>query len=227
MLSEGVLAKGEMLAYFDRTLDPFTNLAREEELFQGLERGELPELVRFWVDSECLVRSRARSARYGWYREAQAEGMGIKVIERTTGGGVVYHDEGNLNWSIFLRNSGPLVSPTRIFEHVSAYVIRALNGLGVQAQFAPPNRIDVRGRKISGMAARMTPRTILVHGTLLLRVDLEKLNRLCISPPDCPPVANLEEWVPGIEAFHVADALIGELRSSGFDVRTSGGDWAD
>jgi lipoate---protein ligase len=212
------LSNEKLFVYFDRTRDPFVNLAREEELFRRVESGELPELVRFWVDSECLVRSKVKSARYGWYHKALAKKMGIRVIERATGGGVVYHDEGNLNWSFFLRNSGPLLSPTKMFGRASTHMINALGSLGVDARFAPPNRIDVRGHKVSGMAAKSTPRAYLVHGTLLLQSDLEKLNRLCVPPPGCPPVANLSDWVPGIEAAQVMTAVVEVLRGSGFEV---------
>ena len=209
-----------MLVWFDRTLDPVANLAREEELFLLEERRGIPELLRLWIDSECLVRGRARSARYGWYREALAEKLGVTVIERATGGGVVYHDEGNLNWSFFLRNAGPLLSPTAVFALASTHMTRALGRLGIGAEFAPPNRIDAYGRKISGMAARTTPKTILVHGTLLMRSDLERLNRLCVPPEGCPPVANLEEWVKDIGPLSVLKALVEVLGDSGFSVKT-------
>lgn len=218
------MAEKETLVYFDRTLDPRANLKREEELFQRVERGELPDVVRFWIDSECLVRGKARSAKYGWYRESLAKRMGIEVVERTTGGGVVYHDEGNLNWSVFRRSPGAFVSPTKIFEQASACVVQALADLGVDARFSPPNRIDIKGRKVSGMAARTTPETILVHGTLLLNSDLAKLNRVCIPPAGCPPVSNLNEWVPGIEASRVVGAVFETLKNSGLDVRMSDAD---
>ena len=212
----------EMLVRFDRARDPLANLAREDELFQQVERRELPEQVRFWKVSECLVRGKARSAKYGWYRESVAKTMGIEVMVRTTGGGVVYHDEGNLNWSFFLRNTGGLVSPTRVFEWASVHIVRALAELGVDARFVPPHRIDAHDRKVSGMAARMTPRTILVHGTLLLDSDLEKLNQLCIPPAGCPPVVNLREWLPGIEASQVVKAVAGALKNADFDVKMAG-----
>ena len=215
--------KGRTLkVYVDRGRDPVENLKREEDLFHRVESGELPELLRFWTDSECLVRGRARSAQYGWYHEALAREMGVRVIERATGGGVVYHDEGNLNWSFFLRSSGPLLSPTKMFEQTSVHVVKALASLDVDAEFSPPNRIDVQGRKVSGLAARSTPGAYLVHGTLLLRSDLDRLNRLCIPPPGCPPVANLDEWVPEIQPLQVVRAVVEVLKGSGFDVEMDG-----
>ncbi len=212
------MAGREVYAWFDRTRDPVENLVREEELFRRVEARELPELVRIWVNSECLVRGKARSARYGWYDEGLAKEMGVRVVVRSTGGGVVYHDEGNLNWSFFLRTSGAFVSPTKVFDQASGYVIRALGRVGVEASFSPPNRIDVAGRKVSGMAARSTVRTVLVHGTLLLNADLEKLNRLCIPPPNCPPVSNLNEWVKGIDADGLFRSLVRSLEDCGFHV---------
>jgi len=149
--------------------------------------------------------------------------MGVEVVERATGGGVVYHDLGNLNWSFFLRNSGRLLSPTQMFEDASRHVVGALAELGVPAQFAPPNRIDVQGFKVSGMAARSTPKARLVHGTLLIDSDLESLNRLCIPPPGCPPVANISKWAGPTEPASVVRAFVRALRASGVRVRPASG----
>jgi lipoate-protein ligase A len=213
------LPKSELLVYFDQGRDPVANFRREEELFRQVEARELPELARFWIDSECLVRGKAKSSKYGWYHEHLAAEMGVPVLVRSTGGGVVYHDEGNLNWSFYYRNEGAIVSPTSLFARGSEPIIKALGGLGVRARFSPPNRIDVGGRKVSGLAARSTSGAVLVHGTLLLRADLERLNRLCIPPPGCPPVANLDGWIPEIQPLQVVRAVVEALKDSGSEVR--------
>lgn len=213
------LAETELLVYFDKTRNPVENLKREQELFGRVDGGNLPELVRFWVNSECLVRGKARNAKYGWYDEELAQKLGVQVVERETGGGVVYHDEGNLNWSFFLKTSGAFLSPTAAFDRASKYMVKALGSLGLQAQFSPPNRIDVSGRKVSGMAAKSTVHTLLVHGTLLLDSDLVKLNRLCTRPPGCPPVSNLSEWVKDVDSTKVVAALASVLEGSGFKVK--------
>jgi lipoate-protein ligase A len=210
----------EIRVCFDRERDPVENLIREEELFQKVERRDLPELVRFWMNSECLVRGRARSTRYGWYDEFLAGEMGVEVVERSTGGGVVYQDEGNLNWSFFLRNAGSFPSPMTMFSRASSYVVRALGKLGVEARFASPNRIDVSDRKVCGMAARSTSLALLVHGTLLLNSNLERLNMLCVPPQGCPPVANVSEWAKGVDAPGVVGAVADVLRDSGYRVLT-------
>ena len=217
------MADEEIAVYFDGTRDPVANLKREAELFDLVDKGSQPECVRFWVNSRCLVRGPARSAKHGWYDEELARTLAIPVIERSTGGGVVYHDEGNLNWSFFLRTPGSFQSPTASFDRASKYIILALDRLGVRARFSPPNRIDVSDRKVSGMAARSTVHALLVHGTLLLHSDLDMLNQLCIPPPGCPPVSNLSEWKPGINADSVMKAVVGVLQDSGFKVRMAQG----
>jgi lipoate-protein ligase A len=203
----------------EKSHNPIKNLAREELLFRQVDGRSLPEVVRFWVNSECLVKGKARNPRYGWYHEKLAEELGVPVLERSTGGGVVYHDEGNLNWSFYFGTEGAFLSPTTLFRRGSNYLIKALWNLGVEAVFSPPNRIDVRGRKVSGMAARSTKKTALVHGTLLLSSDLDKLNRLCIPPLGSPPVANLTEWKRDIGALEVMEEVLAVLRESGFSVK--------
>jgi lipoate---protein ligase len=213
------LQEREVLVYSDNSRDPSSNLTRESEIFEMVDRGALPEVLRFWVNSSCLVKGPTKTGKYGWYNEKLAEAMGIPVITRSSGGGVVYHDEGNLNWSFFLRTAGSFLAPRAAYELGSKHIISALESLGAEALFAPPNRIDVRGHKVSGMAARSTPRALLVHGTLLLNSDLDRLNALCVPPRDCPPVANLSRWVKGITAKAVEGAVITKLSESGLNPR--------
>jgi lipoate---protein ligase len=212
---------GDLLVFADRGTDPVANLAREELIFDGVEEGSSPQVLRFWVNSECLVRGRARSPKYGWYRESVAAELGVPVFERATGGGVVYQDLGNLNWSLFLKTSGKLLSPRAVFESASNCVVEALKALGVPAYFSPPNRIDAAGRKVSGMAARSTVHTLLVHGTLLLETDLERLNMVCIPPEGCPPVSNVSEFSKEISVERATGSIVEHLKRSGFRPRMS------
>jgi lipoate---protein ligase len=188
----------ELMLSVERSTDPAKNLEREDGLFNLVDSGELPALIRFWVNTECLIRGKVRHKRYGWYNEELASELGVPVYERSTGGGVVYNDEGNLNWSVFLRTSGRYLSPVAGFEKGSQRITTALQDMGVAARFAPPNRIEVRGKKVSGMAARSTKHTMLVHGTLLISSNLKRLNELCLPPSGCPPVSNLNEFSKAI-----------------------------
>ncbi|HIQ30454.1 MAG TPA: lipoate--protein ligase family protein [Candidatus Caldiarchaeum subterraneum] len=174
--------------------NPALNLALEDEILEFIAKSSSPlSVVRFWRNSECLVAGPRKSRYYGWYREDMARKMNVKIFTRSTGGGVVFHDLGNLNWSFYIKKEQKsFTPPLEIFKSAALMICNVLNKkYNVNACFAPPNRIDVNGYKISGMAARSTSNAILVHGTLLFRTDLDKLDKLCIPPPDCPPVTNL------------------------------------
>lgn len=175
--------------------DPCVNLWLEDKILEYVaENTEITTIVRFWRNTECLVAGPRRSSHYGWYREEAAERMGVKIFTRSTAGGVVFHDLGNLNWSFYVKTGKTsFVSPISFFKSAAYLVCSVLRRFDVNANFTPPNRIDVDGYKVSGMAAHLTYNAALIHGTLLFNTNLKKLNELCIPPSGCPPVTNLCE----------------------------------
>ncbi len=188
--------------------DPAANLALERELLREVEDGLRAETVRLWVNDECLVRGPHRSRSSGWYHEARVRELGVQVHTRSTGGGCVYHDHGNLNWSFSLRQSEGYVGYPSLFRWCAGFVIEALRALGIDASFGVPNRIDVAGRKVSGLAARALRHASLVHGTLLIATDLERVDALCIPPPGCPPVARLCEFNSNLTVPEVIESIV-------------------
>ena len=88
----------------------------------------------------------------------------IHVVRRTTGGGAVYHDLGNLNYS-FITDVGDAERLT--MERFTRPIVEALQGLGLQAEASGRNDILVEGRKVSGTAQRLLRGRFLYHGTLL------------------------------------------------------------
>jgi lipoate-protein ligase A len=204
----GVPATGRGLAVVvTATRDPAANLALEEALLAEVERGERPDTLRLWVADACLVRGPNRSATSGWHHDAEARRLGLSIHTRTSGGGTVYFDHGNLNWSFYLRRAESFVAGRRLFPACAAVIAVGLRALGITATFAPPNRLDVAGRKISGMASKANLGAVLVHGTLLVSTDLERLNAVCIRPPGCPPVVNLCDFDPDLTVARVRAAI--------------------
>lgn len=198
---------GALQVVVSTATDPLENLALEEEFLSQVEAGTRDETLRLWVSHACLVRGPHRSSRSGWHHADQAAALGVPIHERSSGGGTVYHDPGNLNWSFYLRRCAGYFGAAGLFRSSAAFIIEALRPLGIDAAFAAPNRIDAAGRKISGIAARASLEAVLVHGTLLVTSDLERLNALCIYPPGCPPVVNLSELRPGLSVSDVVSAI--------------------
>jgi len=100
---------------------------------------------------------------------------GIKVVRRLSGGGAVYHDLGNLNFT-FIRNGkeGKLVD----FKGFTQPIISALDCLGVKAQFQGHNSLMVNGKKVSGNAEHVFRNRVMHHGTLLYQSNLNYLGKV-------------------------------------------------
>jgi lipoate-protein ligase A len=207
----------KLLVLTSSTLDPKTNFALEDRIQRGVHDRLLPNTVRFWVNRECLARGPHRTAKYGWYDEKLANEAGIPICERTTGGGVVYNDQGNLNWSFHIATAGTFMGATRIFQWAAELILPGLERLGFAAYFSRPNRIELDNKKISGMAAKSTLRALLVHGTLLVCSNLDRLNSLCRPPPECPPVCNLSDY-GDVTVKQVIATTIETLQSCGFQL---------
>ncbi len=191
---ELIVRENRTLIVLEKSTNPKYNIRKESVLFRRIEKSPYDIIFRLWINEECLVRGISRSKRYGWYRANIAKKLKIPVYKRITGGGVVYHDLGNLNWSFFAKANLRYCEGKIIFEKFSNIIVEALNKIGIKAYFAQPNRIEVEGLKISGMAARVSNNALLIHGTLLVNTNLERLNMLCIPPPDSPPVENISKW---------------------------------
>ena len=142
------------------------------------------------------------------------EENGILLARRVTGGGAVYHDLGNLNYTIVGRSS----DLERDYPGYLTYVIDALRSLGVDAELSGRNDILVDGRKVSGYAKRVWKDRLMIHGTLMYDVDLETLTH-ALSVPGSKfeaagiasvrsHVTNLRDHLPQMDSVHdLAEAL--------------------
>ena len=143
---------------------------------------------------------------------------GIALVRRSTGGGAVYHDLGNLNYS-FIRplRGGETVPEGVLRDPAVEMVARALRQMDVPAEIGGRNDIFVEGRKVSGFAKRIWRDRVLVHGTLMYDVDLDVLSRVLDTPGSKlnrkgvasvrSRVANLKLYLPQyptIESFAAA-----------------------
>ena len=146
------------------SLDPFYNLAFEEFV---LRRPGAEDVLMLWQNDNAVIIGRNQNAEEEINR-AFVEERRIRVARRITGGGAVYHDLGNLNYS-FITDAG---APGRLsMDRFTAPVVRALRGLGLEAEASGRNDILVLGRKVSGTAQRLCQGRVLHHGTLLFDAD--------------------------------------------------------
>ena len=140
--------------------NPFYNLAFEEYVLTHRTEGNY---LLLWQNDNTIVIGQNQNAEAEINR-AFVEAHDITVVRRTTGGGAVYHDLGNLNYS-FITDAGE--TEQLALKRFTRPVVEALRGLGIQAEASGRNDILVEGRKVSGTAQRLLKGRILYHGTLL------------------------------------------------------------
>ena len=151
--------------YFEtHSHDPFYNLAFEEVVLRGRKEGNY---LILWQNDRTVVVGQNQNTEAEINRSF-VEAHDIRVVRRSTGGGAVYHDLGNLNYS-FITDAGE--AERLSMEVFTRPVVEALKGLGLEAEATGRNDILVNGSKVSGTAQRLSGGRILHHGTLLFDSD--------------------------------------------------------
>ena len=193
-----------------QSFDPWHNLAVEALLFEALGRDAA--VLYLWQNRNTVVIGRHQNA----WRECRVkllEDEGGKLARRSTGGGAVFHDLGNLNFTFILPRAACDV-PRQLKA-----VRRAVAEFGIDTEFTGRNDLVVAGTggKFSGSAFRYTDAVGMHHGTLLVNADMDRLARYLAPSGDKlkakgivsvrSRVCNLGEMCPDIDIPGLSDAL--------------------
>src|SRR5690554_4111075 len=147
--------------------DPYYNLALEEYLLKSDKIP--PNLVWLWQNRPAVIVGRNQNTVEEINLKVIKEKK-IDVVRRISGGGAVYHDLGNINFTFI---TSALGNSEDLFRRFTEPVIAALREMGVPAVFSGRNDIVVNGKKISGNAQAYYQRRMYHHGTLLFDTDLD------------------------------------------------------
>ena len=158
--------------------DPYWNLAAEEYLLKNFTQ----PIFRLWRNESSII--------IGHYQNSFAEidvkfvkQNGIKVVRRLTGGGAVFHDLGNLNFT-FIEERNPKEDTSVMFRRFTAPIIEALQNIGVKAYLEGRNDLLIEGKKFSGNALCIHKNRTLQHGTLLFSASMHNLGQALKSRPE-------------------------------------------
>lgn len=151
--------------------DIYFNLALEEYVFQNLNDDAY---FMLWENDSSIVLGKHQNV-FEEINIKEAEKTGIKIARRNSGGGTVFHDRGNLNYS-FIKNYDKYSFID--YDSFLTPVIEALNSLSIKAEKRRTCDIAIDGKKISGSAQSSKGGRILHHGTLLFDADLSLLEKL-------------------------------------------------
>ena len=155
-----------MIFIYNKSLDPFFNMAAEEYLVKNSQ----DEIFMLWQNDNTIVIGRNQNTlseiNYDYVKENN-----INVVRRMSGGGAVFHDMGNINFTFIFNSDNDFSN----YEKFTRPIISFLRTLGVEASLSGRNDLLIGDKKISGNAQYMHKNRILHHGTLLYSAASDKL----------------------------------------------------
>lgn len=163
-----------MIFIDNNSIDPYFNLASEEYLLKETEK----ECFMLWRNSPSIIVGKNQNT-LSEIDIDYVEENNIPVVRRLSGGGAVFHDLGNLNFTFIvndaqsLRNFGKFVQP----------IIDVLGDLGIEAQFTGRNDLTIGERKFAGNAQANYKNRVLHHGAILFDADMGKLSKALKPKP--------------------------------------------
>lgn len=150
--------------------DPRYNLAFEEYCFKYLSKDE--DYVILWINGPAIIVGKNQNTLEEVNLDYVKE-HNIQVVRRITGGGAVYHDLGNLNFSI-IKNTGE--NKKIDFKKYNIPILNALERLNLKGELSGRNDMTIEGKKFSGIAQSIWRNRALNHGTLLFDTELDVLS---------------------------------------------------
>ncbi|KAI0732854.1 hypothetical protein C8Q72DRAFT_815227 [Fomitopsis betulina] len=199
--------------YVSNSINPYFNLTLEDWLFR--HKPPKAPLLLLYRDEPCVVIGRNQNPWTEVNMEASRR-TGVPWIRRRSGGGTVYHDLGNTNFSIHLPR-------TSFDRHATAQVVlRAVRALGVEAHVNDRNDVCVGEYKVSGSAYKIVNSRAYHHGTMLISTrldllgDLLRVNQEGIETKGVEsvrsPVRNLQHFNPEVTHERFVDAIVTAFR---------------
>lgn len=164
-----------MRCIYHTSTDPYFNIATDEYIFRHIKE----DCFMLWQNDNAIIVGKHQNT-LSEINFDYVKSQNIHVVRRLSGGGAVYHDLGNLNFS-FTKTGAD--SSLMDFEMYTRPILEVLNSLGVPAKFEGRNDLTIDGKKISGNAEHIFKNKILHHGTLLFSSEMKNVSEaLKINP---------------------------------------------
>ena len=192
--------------------DPRINLAIEEYLLKNMDVEKDPFLLFYINEPSIIIGKNQNTAEE--INTDYVDSNGIHVVRRLSGGGAVYHDLGNLNYSFITVDDG---ESFRNFRKFTEPVVKALNDLGVNAELSGRNDLMAEGRKISGNAQFSTRGRMYSHGTLMFDTNVDEVvSALKVSKEkiESKGIKSIRSRVANISEFLEKPMTVTEFRSA-------------
>ncbi len=184
--------------------NPAENLAAEESAAISAQQERSPPTLLFWSNQNSVILGKFQC----WKQEVSLDSCknyNTFILRRFSGGGAVYHDQGNLNISIIipLEKNKPIIESFRIQKAIHQILVDSIRNLVDQTELIPEGGLHIAGQKISGFAGVIKKGLVFSHYTLLINVNLKVLSEVLKVTKDLPkgcvksrhwPVQNLNHY---------------------------------
>lgn len=192
------------------TTDPAYNLAMEQYVFDSLPRDRAYFML--WQNNNAIIIGKYQNT-LAEINQPFVEQHGIHVVRRLSGGGAVYHDLGNLNFTFIVDAGDTKELDLKLF---CLPVVRALDRIGIHAEVNGRNDITIDGKKFSGNAQYLKNGRVMHHGTIMFDSDLsvvEQALRVDPSKIQAKGIKSVRSRVTNVRAYLPQDTGLSEFRS--------------
>jgi len=207
-----------MLYIINNSIDPWFNLALEEVLMKDKSIND--DIVMLWQNDNSVIIGKHQNT-IEEVNQQFADANSIKIARRTTGGGAVYHDLGNLNYTFITKYTN---KEEVDFKKFAVPVVKALESLGLSPQLSGRNDILLDGKKISGTALACIGDRFMFHGTLLFDINIDTASKVLTVKADKieskgiksvkSRMTNIKPYIPDITISSFKESIISSFEKS-------------
>lgn len=193
-----------------KNTDPYINAATEEYLLKKFNSGDEP-IIYLWQNDKTIVVGRNQNT-FKQINLAAVQQNQINLFRRFSGGGTVYHDLGNLCYTLIAKTDE--INRPDNYAAIAKPIVAFLNSLNIPAEFKGRNDLEIENKKISGNAQYLFQDKLLQHGTLMFDVNIDELTKYLnvdLAKIQAKGIDSIRKRVTNIKPYLPSDSQLNDI----------------